>query len=120
MKDAVKTIKQYRSCKLDIDRLKALKKLYPDMVPNVFYRLWKTDYEPEEKRQRMMIMAEAKQTWRRRLKDQGRLDSEVEIEEVTQQYVSAGSQSYTNYTSQPYLNPMHINLRDNSPLKASL
>ena len=45
-KDAVKTIKKQRTFKLDMDKLKAMKRLYPDLVPDVFTRLWKQDYEP--------------------------------------------------------------------------
>ena len=69
MRDAVKTLKQHRSFSFDIDKMKALKKIYPDMVPNVFTRLWKQEYEPEERRHRQQIFTEAKINWRRRLKD---------------------------------------------------
>ena len=41
MKDAVKTIKQHRSCQLNLDKMKVLKRMYPEMVPDVFTRLWK-------------------------------------------------------------------------------
>lgn len=53
MKDAVKTLKQQRSFSFNLDKMKALKRMYPDLVPDVFTRLWKQEYEPEERRHRL-------------------------------------------------------------------
>ena len=38
-KTAVRSIKKHRSFKLDIPNMKRLKNLYPELLPDVFYRL---------------------------------------------------------------------------------
>ena len=68
-KDTVKTMKKHRTFHLNIDKMKAMKRLYPDLIPNVFTRLWKQDYEPVEQRHRMLMFRDAKLAWRKRLRD---------------------------------------------------
>ena len=81
-KEAVKTLKKHKSFKLDVQKMKAMKRLYPDLIPDVFTRLWKQDYEPVELRLRQTIFRDAKNAWRKRLRDQGRLDTEAELESI--------------------------------------
>lgn len=68
-RDAVRTIKKHKTFKFDIKKMKAMKMLYPDLVPNVFTRLWKTNYEPLELKHRAAIFRDAKVAWRKRLRD---------------------------------------------------
>ena len=81
-KDAVKTLKKHKTFKLDVDKMKAMERLYPDLIPDVFTRLWKQDYEPVELRHRQTIFRDAKIAWKKRLRDQGRLDTEAELESM--------------------------------------
>ena len=40
-KQAVRCLKERQDFKLDLNEMKRLKDLFPDLVPNVFTRLWK-------------------------------------------------------------------------------
>ena len=89
---AVKTLKKSNSFILEPERIKRTARLYPELVPNVFYRIWKQEYEPAEKEHRHEMLRAAKAAWRQRLKDQGRLDDLVETE---QKAAVSGSASNT-------------------------
>ena len=56
-----------------MEQLKKMKRLYPDLVPNVYLRLWRQDFPPEEFNHRKRMLKEAKRAWRKRLKAQGKL-----------------------------------------------
>lgn len=111
-KDAVRTIKKHRTFKFDIHKMKAMKRLYPDLVPNVFTRLWKKEYEPLELKHRLAIFKDAKFAWRNRLRDQGRLDTEAELEEMKLHFHASETMTQID-ASMPYLSP--INITSDSP-----
>lgn len=45
---ALKTLKKKKDFQFDMEQVKKFRRLYPELVPNVFLRLWKQDYEPKE------------------------------------------------------------------------
>ena len=54
--------------------------MHPDLVPNVYLRLWKQDCEPEELHKRKTLVKEAKKAWMKRLRDQGKADGDSDME----------------------------------------
>ena len=66
---AIKSLKKYNNFEFDLIQLKKMKRKYPDLIPNVYLRLWKQEYEPKELSNRNMLIADAKNEWRRCLKD---------------------------------------------------
>ena len=80
---AIKMLKKRKSFDFDLIELKKMKRKYPDLIPNVYLRLWKQDLEPSELHHRNIMVNEAKHKWRKCLKDQGKLDdSESESDKV--------------------------------------
>ena len=61
---AVQILKRTKGFDFDKELLKKMKRLYPDLVPNVFLRLQKMDLEPEELYQRNLLAKEVKESWR--------------------------------------------------------
>lgn len=51
-KEAVRTLRTEMKFKFDIEKMTYFKKLYPELVPSVFTRLWNTNLEPKEKQRR--------------------------------------------------------------------
>jgi len=47
--------------------------LYPDFVPDVFLRLWKTDLSPEERYQREKMLSTAREEWEKKLESSGHM-----------------------------------------------
>ena len=43
---AIKMLKKRKSFDFDLIELKKMKRKYPDLIPNVYLRLWKQDFEP--------------------------------------------------------------------------
>ena len=66
---AVKSLKRSSSFILEPERVKRTARLYPDLVPNVFYRIWKQEYEPVEKERRHEMLRAARAAWKKRLQD---------------------------------------------------
>jgi len=60
---AVRTLKKQMTFKLDFIQMKRLKKLYPDLVPNVFSRLWITERDPKVAMEKHQIFTQAKDAW---------------------------------------------------------
>ena len=66
---AVKSLKKSNSFMLEPERIKRTARLYPELVPNVFYRIWKQEYEPAEREHRHEMLREARLAWKKRLRD---------------------------------------------------
>ena len=78
-KDAVQAIKRHRDFRFDMGQLNKMKRLFPDMLPDVFYRLYSSYndmVDHQERKARQKLTKEARDAWKKRLKDQGRLDGE--------------------------------------------
>ena len=78
-RNAVRSIKKHRSFKLDIPYIKRIKKIYPDMIPDVFERLWCHQPDGKERLLKRKIFNDARNNWRNRLIDKG-LIKEAKIE----------------------------------------
>lgn len=51
-KEAVRTLRIDQKFKFDFAKMTYFKKLYPELVPNVFTRLWNQNLEPKEKQRK--------------------------------------------------------------------
>ena len=66
---AVKSLKKSNSFILEPERIKRTARLYPELVPNVFYRIWNQEYEPVEKERRHAMLRAARAAWKKKLQD---------------------------------------------------
>ena len=78
VRQAIRVLKIEKHPKFDIKNVDHLRRLYPDEVPDVFTRLWVTEKTPAEQSMINHMVRLARDEWKRKLGDQGLLDSEGE------------------------------------------
>lgn len=81
-KTAVRSVKKTRSFRLDTGILRRLKKMFPDLLPDVYMRLM-YDNEPDGKYRllKQQILDDARHNWTTKLRDQGLIDAQIEDEQ---------------------------------------